>query len=212
MENIQKYGVAIAGIVLSVLFSVVVVTSIKSSNSDSNSSVSNGQIKKVPGEYKQSADYFAQGFYAGLTNQFVMDGQGNITRSPDGFITWASFVMSTGTAKTVFTNTGDPMMCQDEAGDLLFRSTAFTPGMVVVLGTTTASNLYSANLLASTTIATTTVSGTQIVDVTYSAPFLLGTNESITATISDTDKVVASSTYFANRTGEFGFACRTAGQ
>ncbi len=67
MENIQKYGVAIAGIVLSVLFSVIAVSALKSGAN--------------LGEYRQVADYFYQGLYAGTTNQFSVDTNGNVTTS-----------------------------------------------------------------------------------------------------------------------------------
>lgn len=66
MENIQKYGIAIAGIVLSVLFSVVAVRALNST-------------KLGDGIYNQTAEYFYQGFYAGTNNQFAVDPSGNVS-------------------------------------------------------------------------------------------------------------------------------------
>lgn len=136
------------------------------------------------------------------------------SKSPDGFIAWASFTVATGTNKAVFTNTGGPIMCGDESGMAYFKTNGFTPGLVVAIGTSTSATAYSANLLASTTVATTTAATgqAQVVDVTYAAPFAVNSGESIVASLSD-QVSNASTTYFSRFTSaEIGFQCWALGQ
>lgn len=165
---------------------------------------------------------FVKGLRAGKMNQttslynFRIDENGipQTSSSPDGFIANASFTVSTTSpARAVYTNnTGSDLMCSDESGAVYTSGTGFAQALAVVLGTTTSSTAYSANLLASTTMATTTsaTATKQALDVTYAAPFILASTESITASLGDV-VTNASSTYNSRRTIEFGFHCWTIG-
>lgn len=166
------------------------------------------------------AQKFVKGFFVGKMNSsgvypFRVDQNGisYTTNSPDGFVANASFTVATGTAKAVYTNnTGSDLMCSDESGAVYTTATGFAQGLAVVIGTSTSATAYSANLLASTTMATTTASTAtkQAVDVTYGAPFILASTESITASLGDVVSN-ASSTYNGRRSIEFGFHCWTIG-
>ncbi len=137
-------------------------------------------------------------------------GTTTVASSPDGFVAWDDVTtVATGTAKAVFTNTGNPMMCGDESGAIFFDSTGFSPSLVVSMGTSSTATGYSAGLLASTTVATTTDA---VVDLTYAAPFRLANGESIVLSLSDITNTAASSTFYSNWGIQFGVQCWTLGQ
>jgi len=149
-----------------------------------------------------------------ITNPFIftqgatLQGTTTIVRSPDGFVAWSGYVVATGTAKAVFTNTGAPMMCDADSGFIRPKGTTFAPSIVLALGTSTSATGHSVNLIASTTVATTT---TSVIPFTYALPFVLGNNESIVGGISDYSAAIASSTFFSNWSIEFGVHCWTMG-
>lgn len=145
-----------------------------------------------------------------VTGASTFTGTTTITRSPDGFIAWDDFTMSTGTAKAVYTNTGSALMCSgSNSGAIYAKSNGFSPSLQFSMGTSTTASGYSTNLLASTTVATST---TTVVPITYSSPFVLGNGQSIVASISDITNRNASSTYYSNWAVELGISCRVLGR
>src|SRR5215207_8716139 len=70
--NILKLaGIAVAGIVVGLLASA-------------------SGVVNLGGIYNQTSNYFSQGIYAGLTNQFSVDTDGDVTTSGDVVITTAA--------------------------------------------------------------------------------------------------------------------------
>ena len=134
------------------------------------------------------------------------------SNSPDGFIAWDDFTVSTSSGATVgavYTNTGSPLMCDGGQGALYFNSLGFSPTITASLGTSTSATTQTggANLLASTTVATTT----DKVSSTLDSAFVLGSNESIVGLLGDVNSN-SSSTNFSNWEIEFGIHCWTLGQ
>ena len=144
-----------------------------------------------------------------FASTLTVNGTTTIARSPDGFVVWDDFTMSTGTAKAVYTNSGGALLCDDDSGAIYFDSTAFSPSLVVSIGTSTSATGYATNLLASTTIAT---SSDSVIDITYAAPFVLAYNESLVAALSDITNSIASSTHYSNWIVQFGIHCWAMGE
>lgn len=138
----------------------------------------------------------------------TLTGTTTITKSPDGFTAYMGFTVATGTAKAVYTNPSNDMVCDGRSGFFQGIGTTFAPSLVVAFGTSTSATGYSTNLLASTTLATTT---NQFFAETFATPFRLKSGESIVGALSDITNTEASSTYYSNWTMQYGVHCWTMG-
>jgi len=142
-----------------------------------------------------------------VTGSTLLNGTTTIPCSYDGTMAQKNFTMSTGTAKAVITNTcGANLMCQ--SGNVYWDSTAFSPSLVLAIGTSTSATGYATGLMSSTTIASTSDTALNV----YSGnPFILPIGSSIIGALSDYNTTGASSTYYTNWTTEMGFSCRLMG-
>ena len=131
-----------------------------------------------------------------------------IAKSPDGFVAWDDFTVATGTAKMVYTNPSNDMVCDGRSAYVQAIGTPFAPSLVFAIGTSTSATGYSTNLIASTTVATTT---NYFAATTFVTPFRLKSGESIVGSLSDIDNSAASSTYYSNWNIQFGVHCWTIG-
>lgn len=82
MTNLKLIGVGIAGVVVGLLLSASF----------------GGQL--LGGVYNQVANHFAQGLYAGTSNQFSVDSSGNITTTGDATISGGSLTVTTSNSAT----------------------------------------------------------------------------------------------------------------
>jgi hypothetical protein len=131
------------------------------------------------------------------------------TSSYDGFMIGGSFdVSATGTVKTLYTHSEGVAICNTAIGDLYADSTAFSPSLVMSVGTST-SAIASTNLIASTTIATTTDS--YVPNDSLTAIFRMTAGDVITGITGDITNTSASSTYYGNWDVEYQVFCRTIG-
>ncbi|KKU09803.1 MAG: hypothetical protein UX13_C0030G0005 [Candidatus Woesebacteria bacterium GW2011_GWB1_45_5] len=144
----------------------------------------------------------------GSGNALTVTGTTTIAKSPDGFVAYASFTTATGTAKAVYTNPSNDMVCDGRSAYVQAIGTTFAPSLVFSLGTSTSATGYSTNLIASTTVATTT---NYFAATTYTSPFRLKSGESIVGALSDITNSEASSTYYSNWTIQAGVHCWTMG-
>lgn len=159
------------------------------------------------------------GTAGGKTGTFTVDslatatftGTTTITKSPDGFVLWDDFTVSTTSpANAALTNTGAPLICNGDSLAVYADSSGaalLAPSFKFVVGTTTSASLYADNLMASTTVATST----DAVVGTPSWNFLLGNQESITLSVGDFNSTNSSSTYYGNWAGQVSVHCRTIG-
>lgn len=140
----------------------------------------------------------------GTSNSLTSSGTTTITASFDGIIanTALTTLSATGTAKSVYTNTFGPMLCQ--TGSLVVRNNgSFSPSLQFAVGTSTSATGYSTNLLASTTVATSTPGTTFNFTANFlTSSYILGSGESVTVSVSDITNTVASSTHYGNLTVE----------
>lgn len=139
-----------------------------------------------------------------VTGASTLTGTTTITKSPDGFTAYMSFTVATGTAKAVYTNPSNDMVCDGRSAYFQGIGTTFAPSLVVAFGTSTSATGYSTNLLASTTLATTT---NQFFAETFVTPFRLKSGESIVGALSDITNSEASSTNYSNWSMQYGVQC-----
>lgn len=127
---------------------------------------------------------------------------------PADFNLSSAFTVGTTTpVRATITNNGLNMVCN--SGSIFVDATssaAFNPSFKFVVGTTTTSGAYSANLMSSTTFATTSAAGDQIVGNPTGWTFTLLNGMSLTLSLGD-NITNASSTNYGNWTGQFGLRC-----
>jgi hypothetical protein len=170
------------------------------------------------GEIHKVIEHFAGGFTVGVNRSVVMDGNGNITKSPDGFMLWDDFtVATTSPVRAGITNTGSgDLMCDGDSLYVYTDATGIATSFKFAVGTTSTALPttmpsgvgYSANLLASTSSATSTDAVTSIPSAWA---FLLPSGSSVTLSVGD-NVANASSTYYGNWAGQFGVHCWNLGQ
>lgn len=132
-------------------------------------------------------------------------GTTTIARSYDGFMAGGGITPSsvaTGTVLTLYTHAGGPALCNATQGMLYADSTAFSPNLVISIGTSTSAAYLPPGLVASTTLATTT----DLVVKPNASPFRMNAGDRITAFLSD-GIANASTTNFANWDIEFETHC-----
>jgi hypothetical protein len=131
-----------------------------------------------------------------------------VARSYDGFMAGGGITpssLATGTTFTLYTHSGGPALCDSSSAIFYADSTAYSPSLIIDIGTTTTSGGYSANLIASTTLATTTDA---VLGIAHDL-FVMNSGDQITARLADTypSNLGASSTNFANWDLEFQTQC-----
>lgn len=133
-------------------------------------------------------------------------GTTTLTQSVDGLMIGGTMsTAATGTARTLYTNTTGPKVCDSSTGFLYVKNNgSFAPSVKFSFATSTGS-VPGTNLLASTTIATTTTAVVQAIDNTL---FVLPDGASIIGIMADYNTTGASSTYFGNLSAEFSVWCQ----
>lgn len=145
-----------------------------------------------------------------VTGATTLSATTTIAKSPDGFVLWDDFTVSTTTpVRGALTNSGSALMCDGDSLAVYFDSTGFSPSVMFAVGTTTSSTAYAASLMGSTTVATTTDT---VQGIASGWPFLLPSGSSVTLAVGDIANAEASSTYYGNWSGQISVHCWTLGQ
>lgn len=141
-----------------------------------------------------------------VTAASTFTGTTTIAQSVDGLIVGGTFsTAATGTARTVYTNSTGPKMCDASTAYLLVQNNgSFAPSLVFSVGTSTSAAVATTNIVASSTVATTT---TTLISPTASL-FRLAQGETLVAIMGDITNTEASSTYFSRWSAETGIWCQ----
>lgn len=140
-------------------------------------------------------------------DDLTVSGKSAVAYSDDGFMASGSFTMSTNTPTASWTNSsGYDLFCTGVGGVInakIVSGAAYAPAVNLSFGTSTAAGTPGENLVATTSLATTT----ERIILPSTHAFVLANGEAFGGMISDHNKAIASSTYYANWDIDWAIPC-----